>query len=96
VGGWSTPHPGRFTPGDDTTPIVQEAGQAPVSVWTGAENLTSTGIRFPDLPARSEALYRLTYRGSFPLSVFKKKLRSRRYICLSASFKATTTGRIFP
>jgi hypothetical protein len=25
-GGWSTPRPGRFTPGNDPVPIVQEAG----------------------------------------------------------------------
>jgi hypothetical protein len=29
----------------------------------GAENLTPTGIRSPDRPARSEALYRLSYHG---------------------------------
>jgi hypothetical protein len=27
-----------FTPGKDPVPIVQEAGWAPESVWTGAEN----------------------------------------------------------
>jgi len=34
-------------------PILQEAGWAPVPVWTGAENLASIGIRSPDRPARS-------------------------------------------
>jgi hypothetical protein len=29
----------------------------------GAENLTSTGIRSTDRPARIESLYRLSYRG---------------------------------
>jgi hypothetical protein len=38
-GGWSAPRPGRFTPGKDPVPIVQEAGWAPRSVWTCAENL---------------------------------------------------------
>jgi len=33
----------------------------PGPVWTGAENLATTGIRFPDRPARSESLYRLSY-----------------------------------
>ena len=42
-----------FTPGKDLVPIVQEAGWAPGPVWTGAENLASTGIRSPNLPARS-------------------------------------------
>ena len=36
---WSTPRPGRFTPRKVPVPIVQEAGLAPVPVWTGAENL---------------------------------------------------------
>ena len=42
-------------------PIVQEVGWASGPVWTGAENLTPTGIRFPDRPARSKSLYRLSY-----------------------------------
>jgi hypothetical protein len=32
-GGWSASRPGRFTPGKDPVPIVQEAGWAPGSVW---------------------------------------------------------------
>jgi hypothetical protein len=36
---------------------------APGPVWTGADNLAPTGIRSPDLPARSESLYRLGYPG---------------------------------
>ena len=40
-GGWSAPRPGRFTPGKDPVPIVQEAGWAPGLVSTGAENLTT-------------------------------------------------------
>ena len=59
----SAPHPGRFTPGNNPVPIVQEAGCAPGSVWTGAENLAPTGIRSPDRSARSESLYRLSYPG---------------------------------
>ena len=64
-GGWSTPHPGRFTPGKDPVPIVQEAGWASGPVWTGVENLGPTGIWSPDRPARSESLYRLSYPGPF-------------------------------
>ena len=37
--GWSTPRPGRFTPGKDPVPIVLEAGGAAGPVWTGAENI---------------------------------------------------------
>ena len=61
--GWGvgvTPRP-LFTPRNDPVPIVQEAGWAPGPVWTGAENLAPTGIRFPDRPARSQSLYRLSY-----------------------------------
>jgi hypothetical protein len=47
------PRPGRFTPGKDPVPIVNEAGWAPRPVWTGAENLAPTVIRSPDRPARS-------------------------------------------
>ena len=47
-------------------PIVKEAGCAPGPVWTGAENLATTGIRYPDRPARSESLHRLSYPGPQP------------------------------
>jgi hypothetical protein len=53
--------PAAFIPGKDPVPIVQEVGWAPGPVWIGAENLSPTGIRSPDLPARIESLYRLRY-----------------------------------
>jgi len=61
--GWGVSVTARplFTPGKDPVPTVQEAGWAPGPVWTGAENLTPTGIRSPDRPARSQSLYRLRY-----------------------------------
>ena len=44
-GGWSAAHPGRFTPGKDPVPIVQEAGWAPGPVWKVVENVAPpTGI----------------------------------------------------
>ena len=46
----------------EKTPL-QEAEWEDGSVWTGAENLAVTGIRSPDRPARSESLYRLSFRG---------------------------------
>jgi hypothetical protein len=63
-GEWSAARPGRtLLPGKkDPVPILQEAGWAPAPVWTGAENLAPTGIRSPDRPARSQSLYRLSYR----------------------------------
>ena len=63
-GGWvvsTTPRPPY--PGKDPVPIVQEAAWAPGPVWTGTRNLSPTGIRSPDRPARSESLYRLSYPG---------------------------------
>jgi hypothetical protein len=48
--------PAALYPGKDPVPIVQEAGWAPGSVWTGAENLAPKGIRSPDRPARSQSL----------------------------------------
>ena len=53
--------PAALYPGKDPIRIVQEAGWTPGPVWTGAENLASTGIRSPDRPARSQSLYRLRY-----------------------------------
>jgi hypothetical protein len=50
--------PAAFNPGKEPVPIVQEAGWAPEPVWIGGKNLA------PDLPARNESLYRLSYRGS--------------------------------
>ena len=46
-----------YTPGKDPVLIVQEAGRAPGPVWTGVENLATTGIRSPDRQARSQSLY---------------------------------------
>ena len=37
-GEWLTPRPRSYTLGNDPVPIVQEAGWAAGSVWTGAEN----------------------------------------------------------
>jgi hypothetical protein len=57
------------TPGKDPVPIVQQAGWAPGPVWTGAENLASTGIRSPDRPAHSQLLYRLSYPAIYVYSL---------------------------
>jgi hypothetical protein len=55
--------PAVFPPGKDPVLIVKEVGWAPGPVWTGAEYLAPTGIRSLDSPARSQSLYRLSYRG---------------------------------
>jgi hypothetical protein len=56
-----TPRP-LFTSGKDPVSIVQEAGWAPGPVWTGAENLASTGIRSRTVQPVAQSLYRLSYR----------------------------------
>jgi hypothetical protein len=38
-------------------------------VWTGAENLTTIGIRSTDRPARNESLYPLSYPGQLVFDV---------------------------
>jgi len=55
--------PRRLYSVGDSLRVRQGAGWAPGAVWTGAENIASTGIRSPDRPARSESLYRLRYPG---------------------------------
>jgi len=60
--GWvvsSTPRP-YSTPGIDPVPILQEAGWAPVPVWTGGKSRPHRDS-IPDHPARSQSLYRLSY-----------------------------------
>jgi hypothetical protein len=41
---------------------------APGSVWTVAENPSSTGIRSPDCPSRSQSSYQLSYSGPHRIS----------------------------
>ena len=59
-----TPRP-LFTPGKVPVLTVQETVWAPGPVWTGAKNLTPTGIRSLDRPARNQSLYRLNYPAHF-------------------------------
>ena len=63
--GWSTPRPGRFTPGKGPVPIYIGGWLGPRSVWTDAENL-APGIRTPDRQDHSESLHRLSYIGPQP------------------------------
>ena len=50
----------HFIPRKDPEPILQEAGWAPGPIWTGGKSRPHRDS-IPDLPARSQSLYRLTY-----------------------------------
>jgi hypothetical protein len=52
---------GRFTPGKDPVPIVQEAGWAPGPVWTCAENLALPPLGFD--PRTVQTVASRTVRG---------------------------------
>jgi len=58
--------------------IVQKAGWTTGPVWAGVENLAPTGTRSPDLPARSDSLYRRSYRGT--LERLNTTIKIIRYI----------------
>ena len=57
MGEWSAARPGRTLPrGKDPVPILQEAGRAPVPVWTGGKSRPHRDS-IPDRPARSQQMY---------------------------------------
>ena len=61
--GWmviSTPR-SHFTPGKDSVLILQEAGWSAGLVWTGGKSRPHWDS-IPDRPARSQSVYRLSYR----------------------------------
>ena len=79
--GWvvsSTPRP-HFTPGKDPVPILQEAGWAPGSVWTGGKSRPHRDS-IPDRPARSQSLYRLSYPANVCMSPLTKNAGWKRTI----------------
>jgi hypothetical protein len=75
-GEWSAARPARLYPGKDPIPIVQEAGWAPGPVWTGRKSLPHLDS-IPDRPARSQSLYRLSYRAHTLLIVAVNNLREQ-------------------
>jgi len=60
----------HFTHGKEPVPILQEAGWAPGSVWTGRKCPHRDSI--PDRPARSHPLYRVSY----PANLIYVKIRN--------------------
>ena len=59
--------------------IVQEVRWVSGSVWTGAENLFSTGIRSPDRPTHSESCYIYTRVGTLIVVTIYLQLIQNRY-----------------
>ena len=55
-GEWSAARSGRFNPGKDPLPILQEAGWAPGPVWTGGKSRPHRDS-IPDRPDRSQSRY---------------------------------------
>ena len=74
--GWvvsSTPRP-HFTPGKDPVSILQEARWASGPVWTGVKSRPHRDS-IPDRPARSQPLFRLSYRVHIVFEYFYKIYR---------------------
>jgi len=82
----STPGP-HFTPGKDPVPILQEAGWAPGSVWTGGKSRPYRNS-IPDRPARSQSLHRLSYPAHPPYVKSEIYMGSRD----SSAGKGTSCG----
>ena len=70
MGMWSKTSPDRFTPWKEIRyPLCRELGGFDGRSGWVQKNLASTGIRSPNRPARSESLYRLSYRGPQSCSI---------------------------
>jgi hypothetical protein len=79
----SRPH---FTLGKHPVPVVQEAGWAPGPVWTGAENLVPTGIRYPDRPTRSSIAIPTELPGPLNMSIICRKAVDKIQVTLGLGF----------
>ena len=76
-GEWSAARPGRtLPPGKDPVPILQKSGWAPGPIWTGGKSRPHRDS-IPDRPARSQSLYRLSYRAHKSLSYCSPKKKSK-------------------
>ena len=91
-GEWSAAPLGRYLrPGKDTVPILQEAVWAPGPVWTGGKSRPHRDS-IPDRPARSQSLYRLSYRSHTEFGIiFRNEVPSReglfQYFFFSHTYK---------
>ena len=72
-GEWLAARPSRtLSPGKNPVPTLQEAGWAPGPVWAG-EKPRPHRDSFPDRPARSQSLYRLSYPA--PPAVYRDTIK---------------------
>ena len=78
--------PAAFNPENTRYPLYRRLGGASEPAWIGAENLALSGIRFPDLPGRSESLYRLCHPGflDIRLGIYFNENISSEYSSLCA------------
>ena len=77
--GWvvsSTPRP-HFTLGKYPVPILQEAGWAPGPVWTGGKSRPHRDS-IPSRSARSQSLYRLSYRAHIHVTFINENIHAAR------------------
>ena len=92
--GWvvsSTPRP-HFTPGRDPVPILQEAGWASGSVWTGGKSRPHQ-VSMPGPPARSSVA--IPTEVPDPLRLIKEPniLQQSRAISVSYCFKGPSNSK---
>ena len=78
--------PAVLYPRKKAVPILQEIGLAPGPVWKGGKS-RPTGIRSPDLPGRSQSLYRLSYRST----LFHIRVQRNNYNLYIVRFHNETT-----
>jgi hypothetical protein len=70
VGVWSASHPGRLYPRERPGTHCTGGWVGPGAGLDGCGKSRPTWIRSPDLPARSESLYRLRHPGTTPYNTF--------------------------
>ena len=68
--------PPQFTLEKDPVPILQEDGWAPGPDWTGGKSRPHRDL-ISDRPARSQSLYRLSYRAHTEKTVVSNKISTK-------------------
>jgi len=87
--------PAVFPRGRDPLSLVEEDGCTQWPVCRGAQNLTPTGIRAPDRPARSDSLCCLCYPGPLRSAVLPSSSGWNNFFLLGPEDGKNTILRIF-